>query len=40
MLALGYPKEKHDPAVKMPKFRSRKKMEEVVSYEEFGKSKD
>ena len=39
MLALGYPKEKQDPTVNVPRFRSRKKMEEVLSYEEFGKGK-
>ena len=38
MLAVGYPKERHDPSISVPKFRSRKKMEEVLSNEEFGKS--
>lgn len=39
MLALGYPKERRDPMVSVPKFRSRKKMEDILSYEEFGKTK-
>lgn len=39
MLALGYPKEKRDPTANVPKFRSRKKMDQILSYEEFGMSK-
>ena len=36
LLAMGYPREKVDLAAKLMRTRSRKKMEEVVSYEEFG----
>jgi nitroreductase len=39
MLAMGYPREKLDMAAKIIRARSRKKLDEIVSYEEYGKQK-
>ena len=39
MLAVGYTKEKMDLTAKVVRSRNRKKMDEILSYEEFGKSK-
>jgi len=39
MLAMGYPREKLDLGAKIIRARSRKKLEEIVSYEEYGKQK-
>jgi len=39
MLALGYPKEKFDLSAKLSRSKSRKPLEQIVSYEEFGGSK-
>ena len=38
LLALGYPKEKMELAAKLLGTRSRKRIESIVSYEEFGNS--
>ncbi len=40
LLAMGYPSEKLDLASKLMRTRSRKKMEEIVSFEEFGRRLD
>jgi len=39
MLAVGYTREKMDLTAKVVRSRNRKKMDEIMSYEEFGKSK-
>jgi nitroreductase len=39
MLAVGYSKEKSDLTSKIVRSRNRKKMDEILSYEEFGLSK-
>lgn len=39
MLAMGYTKEKLDLTAKLVRSRNRKKMDDILSYEEFGTSK-
>jgi len=39
LLALGYPKEKFDIASKLIRARSRKPIEDIVSFDEFGKKR-
>lgn len=39
MLAVGYTRDKLDLPAKMARSRNRKKMDEILSYEEFGTNK-